>query len=217
MRMSRREFLAVANAAAFPDQKGDNLMFRKLTFVSMWMLLLVVSACGSPTTTSTGSPTPASPSPQPSASAMPVSYDPCVLVTVQEASTLTGVNYGAGLEQPGNGEKQCVYGYQTTDVFIVGIAQAPDLATAQADEAKARAFLQKTAGSGLTFTQLQGVGDAAAVVQASKSANGTSLAICGIYVLKGTIFFFISDAAANHAVPNNAALQGEAMTVLSRL
>jgi hypothetical protein len=192
-------------------------MFRKLTFVSMWMLLLVVSACGSSTTASMGSPTPEPPSSQPSASATPVSYDPCVLVTVQDASTLTGVNYGAGLEQPANGEKQCIYGYQTTDVFVVGIAQAPDLATAQADEAQAQALLQNTAGNGLTFTQLQGVGDAAAEVQASKSANGTTLSICGIYVLKGTIFFFISDAAANHAVPNNAALQAEATTVLSHL
>jgi len=192
-------------------------MFRKLTFVSMWVLLSVVSACGSSSTASTGSPTPASPSPQASASATPVSYDPCVLVTVQEASTLTGVNYSPGLEQPANGEKQCIYGYQTTDVFAVGIAQAPDLATAQADEAQARAFLQQTAGNGLTFVELQGVGDAAAVVQASRSANGTTLAICGIYVLKGTIFFFISDAAANHAVPNNAALQAQAVTVLGRL
>jgi hypothetical protein len=148
---------------------------------------------------------------------MPPSYDPCVLVNAQDASTLTGVNYGPGLEQPANGEKQCIYGYQTTDVFAVGIAQAPDLATAQADEARAQAFLQHTAGTGLKFTQLQGVGDAAAVVQASKSAYGTTISICGIYVLKGTIFFFISDAAVNHAVPNNAALQGEAMTVLSHL
>ena len=192
-------------------------MLRKMTFVSTWMLLVVVSACGAPSTASTGSPTPAQPSPQRSASAAPVSYDPCVLVNAQEASALTGVSYGAGLEQPANGEKQCVYGYQTTDVFTVGIAQAPDLATAQADEAQAQAFLQTTAGSGLTFTQLQGLGDAAAVVQASKSFNGTTLAICGIYVLKGTIFFFISDAAANHAVPNNAALQVQATTVLSRL
>jgi pyridoxal/pyridoxine/pyridoxamine kinase len=190
-------------------------MFRKLTFVSMWVLLSVASACGSTTTASTGSPTPTSPSP--SASATPVSYDPCVLVNAQEASTLTGINYSAGMEQLANATKLCYYGSQTTDVFQVGIVQAPDLATVQAQEAEAKAALQATAGSGLAFIDLQGVGDAATVVQASKSVNGTTLSLCGIYVVKGTIFFFITDVAANHAVPNNAALQGEAMVVLGRL
>jgi hypothetical protein len=198
--------------------KETTFMFRKVSFVLLSLVLLVVAACGSSSTAVTGSPTPSgASSPTSQASGSPVSYDPCVLVTAQEATTLTGVSYGVGLEQPANGEKQCVYGYQTTDVMVVGIAQAPDLATAQADEAQARAFLQQTAGSGVTFVELQGVGDAAAVVQVSKSANGTTLAICGIYVLKGTIFFFITDAAANHAVPNNAALQAQAVTVLGRL
>jgi len=191
-------------------------MLRKLTFVSTW-LLLSTSACASSSTASTGSPTPASPSPQPSASATPVSYDPCVLVNVQEASTLTGVNYPPGREDLGGATKLCIYGYQTKDVFSVGIVQAPDQATVQADEAKAQAALQAQAGNGLTFTQVQGVGDLAYEVQASKSANGTTIAISGIYVVKGTIFFFIADVAANQAVPSNAALQDEAMKVLSRL
>jgi hypothetical protein len=192
-------------------------MFRRMSFVLMGALLSVGAACGSTTTAGTGSPTPTTSSPQPSASATPVSYDPCVLVTVQEASSLTGVNYGAGLEQPANGEKQCIYGYQTTDVLMVGIVQAPDLATVQTDEAQARAALQQSAGNGLGFTEIQGVGDAAAEVQATRSANGTTLSVCAIYVVKGTIFFFITDFAANHAVPNNAALQAQATTVLGRL
>jgi hypothetical protein len=121
------------------------------------------------------------------------------------------------MEQLANATKLCYYGSQTTDVFQVGIVQAPDLATVQAQEAEAKAALQATAGSGLAFIDLQGVGDAATVVQASKSVNGTTLSLCGIYVVKGTIFFFITDVAANHAVPNNAALQGEAMVVLGRL
>jgi hypothetical protein len=95
--------------------------------------------------------------------------------------------------------------------------QAPDLATVQTDEALAKAALQKSAGTGLTFVQLQGVGDAAAEVQASGSRNGTTISLCGIYVVKGTIFFLITDVAVNHAVPGNAALQAQAMTVLSRL
>lgn len=192
-------------------------MFSKVTFVVLGLVLTVSAACGSSTTASTGTPTPASPSPQPSASATPVSYDPCVLVNQQEASTLTGVNYPPGREDLGGATKLCIYGYQTKDVFSVGIVQAPDMATVQADEAKAQAALQAQAGNGLTFTQVQGVGDLAYEVQASKSANGTTIAISGIYVVKGTIFFFIADVAANQAVPGNAALQDEAMKVLSRL
>jgi hypothetical protein len=176
----------------------------------------MTAACGSSTTAGTDSPTPTSPA-SPSASAKPVSYDPCVLVTAQEASTLTGVNYGPGMEQLANATKMCIYGYQTTDVFQVGIVQAPDQATIQAEEAQAKAKLQEAAGNGLAFTDLQGVGDSATVVQASESSNGTTLSVCGIYVVKGTIFFFITDFAANHAVPNNAALQAEAMVVLGRL
>jgi ABC-type glycerol-3-phosphate transport system substrate-binding protein len=189
-------------------------MFRRMKFVLLGLLVSVSAACGSSTTAGTDSPTPTSPSP--SVSAKPVSYDPCVLVTAQEASTLTGVNYGAGMEQADT-EKRCVYGYQTTDVLMVGIVQAPDLATVQAQEAEARAALQQQAGQGLNFTELQGVGDSAAVIQSSKSVNGTTLAVCGIYVVRGTIFFFIADVAANHAVPNNAALQSQAIVVLGRL
>lgn len=192
-------------------------MLRKLTFASIWLLVSVASACGSSPSANAGSPSPsASPSSSSSASAKAVSYDPCVLVTAQEASTLTGLNYTAGLEQ-GDTEKRCVYGYQTTDVLMVGIVQAPDIATVQADEAQARAALQQQAGQGLNFAELHGFGDAAAVIQASQSANGTTLALCGIYVVKGTIFFFITDVAANHAVPSNSALEDAAMKVLSQL
>lgn len=75
-------------------------------------------------------------------------------------------------------------------------------------------------GIGKTTLWAEGVGQARAEgrnVHASRSANGTTLSLCGIYVVKGTIFFFITDVAANHAVPNNAALQAKATTALSRL
>ena len=193
-------------------------MMRTLTFASMGLLLSVVSACGSSSTAGTGSPTPTgASSPTSQASGTPVSYDPCVLVNVKEASNLTGVNYPPGREDIGGATKLCEYGYQTKDVFNVGIVQAPDQATVQADETKAQAALQAQAGAGLSFTQLQGVGDLAYEVQASRSANGTTIALSGIYVVKGLIFFFITDVAVNQAVPSNSALQGEAMIVLTRL
>lgn len=194
-------------------------MFRKVSFALLGLVLAVGAACGSSTSAVTGTPTPAAatPSPTPQASGVVVSYDPCVLVTASEATALTGVNSGPGKEELANQTKECIYGYQTTDVFTIGIVQAPDLATAQTDQTQAEAALQKAAGKGLQVTQVQGVGDAAAELQASYSSNGTTLAGCGIYVLKGTTFFFISDLVVNRACPSNAALQGQALTVLGRL
>ncbi len=194
-------------------------MFRKVIFVLMGLALTFGAACGSSSTAGSGSPSPAEPSPSalPSSSAVPVSYDPCVLMTSQEATALTGVSYGAGREDTANALKECIYGYQTADVLTIGIVQAPDLATAQADEAQAQALLQQAANQGLPVTQIQGIGDAAAEVQASRSTGGTTINLCAIYVLKGTIFFTISDVALNRAAPSSEALHGQASTVLSRL
>jgi len=192
-------------------------MFRRMKFVMAGLLVMVSAACASSTTAGTGSPSPASPSSQPSASATPVSYDPCVLVNVQDASALTGVNYPAGTETLENATKVCLYGGQTRDVFEFGIVQAPDLATVQSEEAAAKAALQKQAGPGLSFTQIQGVGDTAYELQGSQTSSGTTIAVSGIYVVKGTIFFFIADVAVNHSVPTSAALQDEAMKVLGQL
>jgi hypothetical protein len=138
-------------------------------------------------------------------------------VTVQEASSLTGLNYGAGVDTVANGIKVCNYRYQTTDLLTVGVAKAPDLATAQAVEAQALAALQNGANNGLSVTQLQGVGDAAVLAQGSESSSGVTVTLAGIYVLKGTTFFGIADVGANHTAPSAASLQAQAMTVLSRL
>jgi hypothetical protein len=139
------------------------------------------------------------------------------LVTAQEASSLTGVNYGPGTDVTANGLKECIYGSQTLNVFTIAIAQAPDVATAQADEAQAQALMQQAANNGLPVLQVQGVGDAAAEVQGSFSKGGATISASGIYVLKGAIFFEISDVAINHAAPSAAAIQAQAVTVLGRL
>jgi hypothetical protein len=201
--------------------KETTLMFRKMTFVFLGLTLTLTAACASSPTGATGTPTPGAAS-QPTsvasaAPATPVSYEPCALVTQQEASSLTGVNYGPGTDVTANGLKECIYGSQTLDIFTIGIAQAPDLATAQADEAQAQAQMQQAANNGLPVVQVQGVGDAAAAVHGSFSSNGTTISAAGIYVLKGTIFFDISNIAANRAVPSAAAIQAQAVTVLGRL
>ncbi len=150
------------------------------------------------------------------AHATPTAYDPCVLVTAQEASTLAGVSYRPGREDAANALKQCVYGYQTHDVFLVGEAQAPDLATAQAAEVRGEALISQAVGKGVPVTHVQGIEDDAAEINTKVSNGGVSLNIAAIYVLKGTTFFMITDVSDNHAVPSKAALEGEAM-VISRL
>src|SRR5262245_41931966 len=68
--------------------------------------------------------------------------DPCELVTQQEASALTGAAFGPGKEEsdPGGG-RRCVYGYQTKNVFLVVVVQAPtvELARAVKDQVRAEA------------------------------------------------------------------------------
>jgi hypothetical protein len=201
--------------------KETTFMFRKMSFLSLGLALCIGAACGS-STGATGTPTPGAALPSSSAlasaaPAAPVAYEPCVLVTQQEATSLTGVNYGVGVDQTLNGLKVCIYGYQTTDVFEIGVAQAPDLATAQADEAQAQAQLQQAANNGLPVLQVQGVGDAAAETQGSITTSGTTFSASAIWVLKGTTYFGISDIAVNRAAPTAAAMQAQAVTVLSRL
>src|SRR5580693_6899677 len=91
------------------------------------------SSASTPTATAVPTPTPTA-VPTPSQSAVPTSYDPCQLVTASEASSLAGVTYGPGREETNaGGGRDCVYGYQTLNVFTVIVGVASDAATAQAD------------------------------------------------------------------------------------
>src|SRR6478609_6805747 len=111
-------------------------MFRRTSLLLIGLLLSFGAACGSSPTASTSPSPDASPSSQPSPNATPVSYDPCVLISQTEASTLTGANFGPGKEELAGATKLCIYGAQTKNVFEIGIVQAPDLATIQSEEAK---------------------------------------------------------------------------------
>lgn len=176
-------------------------------------------ASPTPTATPTQTPSPAaSPSDTPEPTGVATSLDPCTLVTAQEAGQLAGVTFGPGKPETtsGNG-KICTYGYQTLNVFTVIVAQAPDVATAQAEKAAAVAQLQQQANKGVTITQLSGLGDAAAYLAGGGTISGVTLNISAIYVLKGTVFFGFSDLLLNKPAPTSAALQAEAQTVLGRI
>ncbi len=150
--------------------------------------------------------------------AVPTSVDPCQLVTSQEASQLAGASFGAGKEETtsGNG-RLCVYGYQTLNVFTVEVAQAPNLAAAQAAKAEALAGIQELATKGVTLTQLPNLADGAVVAQGGATISGQTFSVSSIGVLKGTIFFGFSDLVLGHPAPSSAALQAQAQTCLGRL
>lgn len=196
-------------------------MIRKVTFMLLGLALTIGAACGNSTAGAGGTPTPAGTSPSSSAlasaSAVPVSYDPCVLMPASEAQALTGVSYGAGKMTLANSVKECIYGGQTTNVLTIGVLQAPDQATAQAGKAQFEADLQSQAPGRYTVTQVQGVGDAADEVEGTVSVNGQTISGSAIYVMKGLVVFFITDLAVGKSAPNGAALQGEAATIVGRL
>lgn len=197
----------------------------------MLAAFLTVAACGgSNQTANNPSPTPAfSPSPSASTAATPVALDPCQLVTQQEASQLAGgTKFAAGKEDStSGGAKLCVYGGQTVDVFMVEVAVAPDVATAQADwakeEAQAQAGLQQLAaqsGASLNFSaggiSISGA-DKAAAATANGAFAGHTLAITAIYMLKGPVFVMFCDLARDKAAPTPEAMQAQARTVLTRV
>ena len=190
-------------------------------------LLAACSSSNNPANTSPASSSTASASASAAAtaSAVATTTDPCQLVTMGEASSLTGVTYGAGkTETTSGGGKLCFYGAQTTDVFEVFVGIASDAATAQsqwdAKKAEVEAQLNSTAKSHLTVnvadTNITGA-DRAAAGTFSGSLNGVTLSGTGVYLLKGPAFVAIVDIAANHGVPTISAMEAQASTAVSRL
>jgi hypothetical protein len=173
-----------------------------------------------PTATSVPSPIPTQASaPQPVAS---TSLDPGQLISSQEASDLTGASYGPCAESTTpEGLKTCTYGAQTSNIFTVELAQAPDVATAQADKAQfladLQASLQQLTDQGFNVVQLPNFADGAVTGQISISAEGITVNGSAFGFLKGTTFVGFSSIVMGGAAPSTDALQAEATKVLTRL
>jgi hypothetical protein len=197
----------------------------------MLAAVLMVAACGgSNQTANNPSPSPsASPLPSASAAGTPAALDPCQLVTQSEASQLAGgTTFAAGKEETtSGGAKLCNYVGQTTDVFLVEVAVAPDAATAQADwaqeKAKAQASLKQIAaesGASVNITAgeitISGA-DKAATATGGGAIAGHTLAITAIYLLKGSVFVTFSDLVRDKAAPTIATMLTQAQTVLTRI
>ncbi len=188
--------------------------------------LLLLAGCSNPGGGPSGSPS-ATPSPTTSASAKATTLDPCQLVTAAEASALSGVSFGAGVESTvgdAGTTKRCVYGSQTKNVFSVIVATAASADAAQADwtaeEAQADASLASGFGAGLpvnvTKTDLTGLGDRAAVGTGSETIQGQTISGGAIYLLKGPNFLTFSDLTLGTA-PTADALKAQAATSLDRM
>lgn len=201
-------------------------MRRTATLAISISALLLLAGCSNPGGGPSGSPS-TTPSATPSASAKATTLDPCQLVTAAEASALSGVTFGAGLEETTGSDgtgKRCTYGSQTKNVFFVQVGTAATAADAQAaftaEEAKADAAL--TAGfpaqisANVTKTDLTGLGDRAAVGTGSETIEGQTISGGVIYLLKGPNFLAFGDLTLGTA-PTAAALQAQAATSLGRM
>jgi hypothetical protein len=148
--------------------------------------------------------------------------DPCLLVTSQEASTLAGVTFGSGVEGTSpTGLKTCTYGAQTTNVFMVEVAQAPDVKTAQTDKtqflADLQTSLQQLTDQGIAVTEVPNFADGAVMGSISLNSGGIAVNAISMGFLKGTVFVGFSDLSMGGQVPSSDAMQAEATTVLGRL
>ncbi len=148
--------------------------------------------------------------------------DPCALIDSQEASQFTGGSFGKGVEETlSGGARLCTYGANTANVFLVEVAQAKDVATAQAAKAQFLADLQskvaELAAQGLQITQLPKFADGATMGILAVSIEGIPLNGAAIGVLKGATFFGFSDEVKGSPAPSAAAVQAEAQTVLERI
>jgi hypothetical protein len=145
--------------------------------------------------------------------------DPCQLVTAAEASQLTGASFGPGKREdvPG-GVRQCVYGYQTTNVFLVAVVTAASVAEAQAAKAQILAEAQsKLGGTALSLKKVPGLGDDAQEIHSSMSANGVTINLAGLYVLTGATGFALVDVVVGAAAPSIPSLVTQAQTLMTRL
>ena len=178
------------------------------------------NATDTPAPSDSGEPT-ANPSDLPSA--VPTDIDPCQVITADEAGQLAGATFSAGKEEETSGHARiCTYGANTTNVFMVLVAIAPDVATAKAAEKAAEQDLKDNAGSfGVPFnvTKLPDFADNtdAVILDGSASLGGETISGRGMYLLRGTTFVGFNDLVRGKPAPSAADMKAEATTVLTRV
>jgi len=158
----------------------------------------------------------------PQATVVQTAINPCDLVPQDEASALANFNFGEGQLEANPGKaSRCTYGSETTNVMIIEVAQASDVATAQQDRDQFIAFLQSQAASlaeqGLVITQIPDFADGAVSATLDASIGGVTISGSALGFLHDTVFFGISDLTRGQPAPTIDALKNEANTVIARL
>jgi hypothetical protein len=169
-----------------------------------------------PAASTTSEPPGESPSTLPTAVATVV--DPCELLTAQEASTLTGTDYGAGKEATlPNHVRTCTYLNPPDPTQVtVTVVQAPDVATAQAAKKQFVNTIKRKMPSDFTSTTFD-MADGGAILRASATESGMTLNVAAVFVLKGTISFGVSELVVGSQPASDDALKSLAQTVVGRL
>jgi len=165
----------------------------------------------------------------PSESALPsavaTDIDPCQLITSADASSWTGVKFGAGKESTTESNiRTCNYNAAGPNLFFIAVGIAPDAATAKAAEAAEEADLaseaQSMAGLGMTVEKLPNFAENtdAAILQGGGTDAGQKVAARAMFVLRGTTFFAFSDTAINSGEPpSEQAFKDKANELLAKL
>lgn len=217
------------------------------TLVALVVLSITLAACttsggGSTAPSSTVAPPPAAsataeptPSEQPSAaasepsdasagpSAVATSIDPCQLVTPDEMATMTGSQFGppSSTTMENNG-RMCAYGQEGLFVDVI-VVQAPDAATAKAQEPAFKAQLEEAATTAgipnMKLTELPDFlpGVDAAVIHGSTTINGTTIGAVALYALKGSVLLALTELTQGGTIATDAAIEAAAKAALGRI
>ncbi len=224
-------FASAALQQSFPQKKPSVSIPRG---ISVMVIAALLSACttATPAVTSTAPAVTITPTPTPIPAEVavvqttlqeainPTALDPCQLLPSEEASKLAGASFGDGVEETlDGGSKSCVYGANTINVLYIVVAQAADVAAAEAAQQQfvddIQANLQELVGGGVTFVPLDNFADAAIAANLNLTAINVNGAAFGFR--KGTVFFGFSDLVRGGPAPTSDAMQAEAMIVLGRL
>jgi hypothetical protein len=157
-------------------------------------------------------------------SAVATSIDPCQLVSPSEVATVTGFEWGppSPVTMDNNG-RDCEYGQEGYG-FDVIVVQAPDAATAKAQEPAFKAQLEQAAKVGgiadMKLTELPDFvpGVDAAILHGSSTVDGTTVDGVAFYALKGPVLLAMTELASfGGTVASDAAMEAEAKTALGRI
>jgi len=156
--------------------------------------------------------------------AVATSIDPCQVVTPGEVATVTGFEWGPVSPQTtDNNGRDCEYGQEGYG-FDVIVVQAPDAATAKAQEPAFKAQLERTAKIGgvadMKLTELPDCvpGVDAAILHGSTTTDGATVNGVALYALKGPVLLALTELASfGGSVATDAAMEAEAKTALGRI